>query len=52
LSASSHPAKVTVEEYNSFVLRHTWRNIWLNAADGIFYAMGLALAAVIAGIFI
>ena len=44
MSAPSHPAKVTVEEYNSFVLRHTWRNIWLNAADGILYAMGLALA--------
>lgn len=34
----------TLEAYNAFVLRHTWRNLWANAADGIFYAMGLALA--------
>jgi len=35
--------KPSVEAYNSFVLRYTWRNLWLNAADGVLYAMGLAL---------
>ncbi len=43
---SQVPAKetVTVEEYNSYVLRYTWRNLFVNAGDGILYAMGQALA--------
>lgn len=36
--------KLAVDNYNAFVIRHTWRNFWLNVADGGVYAIGVMLA--------
>jgi len=34
---------MSVAEHNAFVAKHTWRNFWLNVADGGVYTIGMAL---------